>query len=74
MRTKAEALESPMVGDRWKKGKGYLTLTNFSLTSLGYSAFGMRPINCKKCDPLPDIFRRWAANAEYLGPEAMGEK
>ena len=67
MRTKAEALEKPMAGDRWWKGKGELALTKFSDISLGYQATGMRPINCNNRDPLSVNFRRWAANAEYLG-------
>ncbi len=67
MRSKEEALAKPLVGDRWRKGKGELTLTKFSDISLGYRATGMKPINSKNCDPLPVNFRRWAANAEYLG-------
>jgi hypothetical protein len=60
MRTKAEALAKPMAGDRWTNKKGverYVTkiederIVFFNTDSSVYA----------------DRFRRWAANAEYLG-------
>lgn len=83
MRTKAEALENPMVGDRWRKGgdewadKGCdLTIDRWNGKSGVFSQAGLmsKMFFCDWEEDMHAKFRRWAADAEYLGPEAMVEK
>ena len=61
MRTKAEALANPMAGDRWWNGTERITLTSTTKGSTTWSdgRWTIRERNTS--------FRRWAANAEYLG-------
>lgn len=79
MRTKADALASPMAGDRWRKGGGdwaekgcLLTIERWEGTSGVFNQGGLMSemFLCNWHDDLAGHFRRWAENAEYLGGPA----
>ena len=71
MRTKAEALAKPMAGDRWRNGESTLTVEIaggagvFSFSFSGY--LQDTPPRIAWHENWLPLFRRWAANAEYMG-------
>ncbi len=72
-REKAEAMAEPRAGDRWRKLHSNRTVTNFkrwhSGTPLTVSYIVTSSTNRGNIcyHPTLDTFRRWAANATFLG-------
>lgn len=69
-RTKAEAMERPEPGDRWRKGESLLTVeiargASFSFSFNGYVRDS--PGKIAWHENWVPLFRRWCAGAEYLG-------
>jgi len=71
-RTKEEAIETPMPGDMWRKGKNKrLIVHEFVPTRLKHRQWVALITLSGRLDPRPTInqFRRWAKSAELIGGE-----
>lgn len=69
-RTKTEAAANPLAGDRWRKDGGTCELFMHAGNNVGYRWDGhissMPPLTRWDQPWLPS-FRRWTANAEFMG-------
>lgn len=69
MRTKEDALKTPIAGDRWRKMISGLCWSFIVMTHQDRKVRYLTSLGRKKKERVVSLksFRKWAANAEYLG-------